>query len=773
MKKRSTMKVFTVLRYLSLGAILGYMVAEAIIHGFIDRYAQVPAFHALCPFEAFGTFLNSLTGLEFFSNPFASASVFFLFLIVLAILLNRVFCGFLCAFGALQEFVGNLGAKVLKKRFTIPQKADKILRALKYVFLVLSVLLAYFTGYEFFRNFLGLAHGSDAFSYIDPWIAFKSLLSNNLIVGGYIASLVVLVISLVGSFFFQRFYCKYACPLGALYAVFGSLSGLHIFRNAKPETVEDAEPAGCDGNCAACAFESSCDETTEDCEPEEAPADVAVTEADEAVVPQDVPEDETAETADAENASDEAAEADDDTGDGEEYEVFEEYDEYEDEAVPEECDGYCDNCGKCSAACPMGIDVASANGNIDFAECIACQKCVAACPKKGALQTRYFKANTHPIIILLITFTVFFGGVFALNFIKIDRGGPAAEPIYDSIRLAPEKPDDGSFSVQQLMDSTGKTFEELKEEYHLADTVTMDSGYSEFSNGITLAYFKENNEDEYDDIIKFFGLSADTPLDTPMGDVIENATIRVAAEYLNFDVENIDEFAEYFGASADDKFSVISARYFELYDEYQKYMSVSADEWSSYIAQYGTWYQCSYGGRMPAPKNFYETAAECKYETDLAPMLSSGRFTVQWMLQNDGVSLSEFKKTYHLDDTVTLRSTYSGFFNAIKLSYYKQAYASSTEEGAEEEFAKMIGIYGYTVDDIDLEMTVGKLLDSGTIRQAAEFFGCDNEADVENFVAEYEGSSADAPFTEIHEKYNKAMDDYYDMLYQYYNSMYY
>ena len=138
MKKQRSMKLFSVLRYVSLGAILGYMVAEAVIHGFFDRYAGVPAFHALCPFEAFGNFLNTLTGLEFFSNPFASASVFFLFMILVAILLNRVFCGFLCAFGALQEFIGNLGAKVLKKRYTIPQKADKILRALKYVFLVLD-----------------------------------------------------------------------------------------------------------------------------------------------------------------------------------------------------------------------------------------------------------------------------------------------------------------------------------------------------------------------------------------------------------------------------------------------------------------------------------------------------------------------------------------------------------------------------------------------------------------------------------------------------------
>lgn len=752
MKKQKSMKVFSVLRYVSLGAILGYMVAEAVIHGFVNRYAGVPAFHALCPFEAFGTFLNSLTGLEFFSNPFASASVFFLFLILIAILLNRVFCGFLCAFGALQEFIGNLGAKVLKKRPVIPPKADKLLRGLKYVFLVLSVLLAYFTGFEFFRNFLGLAQGSDAFSYIDPWIAFKSLLSNSYIVGGYIASLVVLVISLVGSFFFQRFYCKYACPLGALYAVFGSLSGLHVFRNVKPEAAEaDSD--------AALADES--DTLVEKAE--------ALHESEEAA-------EATAETVEAGEASTVDADEADEYGEYDGLDEYDEYDEYDEE--PEETesgdrdacgDCYCINCGKCSEACPMGIDVANVNGTVDFAECIACQRCVAACPKKGALQTRYFKKKSHPIIIMLLTFLLFFGGVFALNFIKIDRGGPEKEPVYDSIRLAPEAPADG-FSVASLMESTGSTFDELKAQYHLADSVTEKASYSEFSNGLTLAYFKENSIDDYNDIISFFGLPADVSDDTAMGEVLDSASINVSAEYLGFDPDKMADFAAYFGAVPEDEFSTISGRFFELYDEYQNYSSMSAEEWSAYIAKYGTWYDCSYGGKGQPPKNYYELATECAYEKDLSQYLADGKFTVQWMLRNDGVTLEEFKKTYHLDDSVTVRSTYSEFFNAIKISFYQESYASEAAETGEDRFPALIAIYGYTPETIDIDMTIGNLLDSGTVGQAARFFGGQTEAEIANFVEEYGASSASAPFTEIHAAYNKAMDDYYNMLYQYYGS---
>lgn len=796
MKKRKSMKVFSVIRYITLGGILGYLAFEAIYHGFIDRYAQIPAFHAICPFEAFGTFLTKLTNLEFFSNPFTSATIFFLFLLVLSILLNRVFCGFFCAFGALQEFIGNLGSKVLKKRLVINKKLDRILRAFKYVFLVLSVALAYLTTYEFFSNLIGTADGSYAFSQIDPWIAFKSLLSNNLLVSGYIASLVVLAISLIGSFFFQRFYCKYMCPLGAATAVFGSLSGLHIHRNVKPVLDESAvneeistpvESSESEPDIIEETPESTIDEP-DILENSEADKDEEIileiddnaVDSDDAIGIDDDDESFTiSENYVSDNASDESADTDDDEN-SEPNPEFNEFDEefddeydYEAEELYEDIhqEKYCIGCGKCSEVCPMGIDVANVNGNIDFAECIHCQKCVASCPT-GALQTKYFKAKVHPIVIFIISFILFFGVAVGFNFIKVDLDKDGIqEPLYDSIRVAPEKPSDGTFSIQEILDAYQiETFDELKERFCLDDSVTLESTYSEFTNGMRLEFYKKNDEDRYNDIVEFFGLDKSTAADLTLAQVYDNASIRTTSEYLGFDPQKADDFAAYFNASPDDKFGTISKTYWDMYNEYDKFINNDPNEWQTYISGYGYWYQDYYGAKYPEAKNYYDLYTDCAYEKDLTQFLATGKFTVQYMCDSSNTTLSELKETYHLTDNVTLRSPYSVFFNSVKLSYYESVYNSDvTDENTDgDSFEQMLTDLGLDISTYNPDMTIGEALDGLTMEQAAKYFGCETDEQIDNFITSYNATSREELFEDYHEEFNRQMDDYYDMMYQYY-----
>jgi NosR/NirI family nitrous oxide reductase transcriptional regulator len=117
---------------------------------------------------------------------------------------GRVFCGFLCPFGALQDFID----KVVPARFKreLPHGAHRIALKAKYVILALIILPA-------------LA-GSEAsfYQYFEPF-GTVFFLSNNVLLWT-IAGAILLTTVVV-----PRAYCRYACPLGASLAI-GSMISL-------------------------------------------------------------------------------------------------------------------------------------------------------------------------------------------------------------------------------------------------------------------------------------------------------------------------------------------------------------------------------------------------------------------------------------------------------------------------------------------------------------------------------------------------------------------
>ncbi|MGB4658492.1 MAG: 4Fe-4S binding protein, partial [Mobilitalea sp.] len=123
---------------------------------------------------------------------------------------------------ALQELFGRIGSKIFKNRLIMPVYIDKPLRYLKYLILLLTVVMAWY-------------YGALWMSPYDPYSAYAHLSSftdtiteDPLTIIGF----VLLAITVVGSFIYDRFFCKYLCPVGAFYGIIGKLSPTKIERNA-------------------------------------------------------------------------------------------------------------------------------------------------------------------------------------------------------------------------------------------------------------------------------------------------------------------------------------------------------------------------------------------------------------------------------------------------------------------------------------------------------------------------------------------------------------
>ncbi len=124
------------------------------------------------------------------------------FTAVTTLLWGRVFCGFLCPFGALQDLLEKVVPKRLRRE--LPPALHRRLLKLKYGILALILLPTV------------LGTGLTIFQYFEPFGTVFYLSSSLLlwtIAGG------ILILSAI----VPRFYCRYACPLGAALAV-GSLA---------------------------------------------------------------------------------------------------------------------------------------------------------------------------------------------------------------------------------------------------------------------------------------------------------------------------------------------------------------------------------------------------------------------------------------------------------------------------------------------------------------------------------------------------------------------
>jgi polyferredoxin len=174
--------------------------------------------------------------------------------VALTILFGRVFCGFVCPFGAIHQFVGWLGRRALRPKDKMAANAYRPAQSVKYYLLIGFLAAAALSAGDAFVGSLqtGLL---DPISFLHRSINLAVLPSadvafERLFPGGRFAVGAALIGGLFVAFvllnlWIPRFYCRFICPLGALLGVLARPSLWSIGKT----TAKCNECALCDVDC--------------------------------------------------------------------------------------------------------------------------------------------------------------------------------------------------------------------------------------------------------------------------------------------------------------------------------------------------------------------------------------------------------------------------------------------------------------------------------------------------------------------------------------------
>ncbi|WBW95011.1 4Fe-4S binding protein [Oceanirhabdus sp. W0125-5] len=139
-------------------------------------------------------------------------------LIGITLIFGRFFCGWLCAFGAINDFIYKISKKVLKVNIKVNKKVDSTLKSIKYIYFLGIVVFTWTLG----NNFL---------STYDPWSAYANI---KYLPSSFInkpSAFLILISTLIGAAFIERFFCRYLCPLGAIQSMISKLKISNISKN--------------------------------------------------------------------------------------------------------------------------------------------------------------------------------------------------------------------------------------------------------------------------------------------------------------------------------------------------------------------------------------------------------------------------------------------------------------------------------------------------------------------------------------------------------------
>ncbi|WP_095594212.1 4Fe-4S binding protein [Actibacterium pelagium] len=179
----------------------------AVVTGFIGWWGQ-GQLSIVTPLAALRTIMEGGSFAFLLYDPF---SLLIWAVTILGFLLwgRGLFCGWLCPFGALQEFAHHLGRLLRLPEFKIRGLWDRRLKAVKYLLLAGLIATVFIS-----------PDSADKAAEVEP---FKTAITTLFVREWYYV--VYAAFWLIAGMFLFKGFCRYVCPLGAFMAIGGFLRG--------------------------------------------------------------------------------------------------------------------------------------------------------------------------------------------------------------------------------------------------------------------------------------------------------------------------------------------------------------------------------------------------------------------------------------------------------------------------------------------------------------------------------------------------------------------
>jgi len=206
----------------------GIILLTFLVFGFLHAHDNIyPSAHALCPFGGLVSIYSVIAEGTFVHRTHGSSLFLMVAVILSAILLGRIFCGWFCPLGTLGEWSRRLGKRLGIRKIEIDGLLDILLKSLKYILLGAILYLVWSIGELFYKGWC-------------PWSAFMTVFEPDELIEDVLMGGIILVVVLGLSLSIERFFCRYLCPLGAALSIFNRFSLI------KPIRREECR------NCNAC-----------------------------------------------------------------------------------------------------------------------------------------------------------------------------------------------------------------------------------------------------------------------------------------------------------------------------------------------------------------------------------------------------------------------------------------------------------------------------------------------------------------------------------------